>query len=438
MQAPFTPHRLAFSSPPKIGQSIAPLSLTLQRPRNPSTSTQPKHVLPHCGTRVSDPQPSKISDALLSSYSRSLLPTIGSHCAAGREVYIKSSDYSRSSNNRPISQLPYPGIQARGNYGGSANTITKTGPRPIAFSDAADPFRHTSSNSKHLQFSDEGSRTDCLGAAFSRTVSHTERVTEPHQPSFAPIKVNATRSSRPEPSSGDRDKRIFRAKAVPDAYSAFSDDEDSTWSTLPPPKRAKPTHKAERSSAAIKQSGRFKLPLSLLPEKTSSCTQSGSAQPKRRVITYLPPPNISSPTVAVKSAGARTANESSPSTTQAGKPVDKWKITRYVPHNAALAHQDIKTTGGPDRHGAKASNGQSADASTEGDQVLGAITTSGMNSYSETDILDSDATLLDSHSLDVLSSDDTLHHNVTLNFDTADVEERYPDVRKAMLEVRGL
>lgn len=79
-----------------------------------------------------------------------------------------------------------------------------------------------------------------------------------------------------------------RAAQNYDAYSAFSDDED-IWSTLPA--RKKPQKKA---SGSLKQSGRFRLPLTMshLSSINSDTADSGESQAvkKRKVTTYLPPP----------------------------------------------------------------------------------------------------------------------------------------------------
>lgn len=124
-----------------------------------------------------------------------------------------------------------------------------------------------------------------------------------------------------------------------DAYDAFSDDEDSTWTTLPARKLARSETgwtNSNKVAAAVKHSGRFKLPISLQCRNTDNAA-SDTPEPKRRVITYLPPPPRE------HSAPARADDKTPMSLSgeidrQAEKPVGKWTISRYgysVPPNVS-------------------------------------------------------------------------------------------------------
>ncbi|KZT20861.1 hypothetical protein NEOLEDRAFT_816718 [Neolentinus lepideus HHB14362 ss-1] len=68
------------------------------------------------------------------------------------------------------------------------------------------------------------------------------------------------------------------------AYTHPSLDEEEEWSTLPPKK--KPNIDSRPKKSGFKQSGKFKLPLSLTGQRQVADTN----ESKRRVVTYLPPP----------------------------------------------------------------------------------------------------------------------------------------------------
>ncbi len=123
-----------------------------------------------------------------------------------------------------------------------------------------------------------------------------------------------------------------------DAYAAFSDEEEA-WSTLPA--RKKPQKKV--SSGSLKQSGRFRLPLTL---DNLSSTNSGTADSstgsqaarKRKVTTYLPPPKRrrSNSEPPLQATRQHSSNSNPPSVASklgdaldsGSRSVAKWSIKR--------------------------------------------------------------------------------------------------------------
>ena len=133
----------------------------------------------------------------------------------------------------------------------------------------------------------------------------TERTVSPIAVPVTPVKRPQTRPPSP-PSISDK-RRAKAARPYTCKFGNDEDDEDASWSTLGAARRdsrGRPTFLSGRErgrgknetrpSGGIKRSGVFKLPgLGIGGAKSGArCVDVGdtSSHPKRRVITYLPPP----------------------------------------------------------------------------------------------------------------------------------------------------
>lgn len=363
-------------------------------------------------------------------------PAIASH-GTSRNNIVKTNELSYK--NKAVFPLSTYGFQACGSLHGSSKTLSTPVYAPDSFNTTAG---YTNSNLKGAQPKFDGSlnQVNCRGLDHLRNVPSIEEMSMPDKTSFSPNDI-AQNGQKELIGSYQDNGRSLGALSIPDAYAAFSDDEDSTWSTLPHPKRSRTGHDGEKvssGSARIKQSGRFKLPLSFFPCSSTSDALIDTVQPKRRVVTYLPPPRRSPvPAQAGEHLGAQTSRTSSVTdrTVKVGKPVEKWKITRlgYNP-GAGMDNRGASGMRDCDQNGVCSLPADNSDK-ISAERMMATYESARSTSRLKSDGLDYDTSLPDLQSSDALSSDDT-QFNVA-QYNIADAEDRYPDVRKAMVKVCG-
>lgn len=363
-------------------------------------------------------------------------PAIPSHGTSRNNFFVKPNELARSSNNKAVSPLSTYGFQACGNAHGSLKTVSTPVYAPDSFNTTAG-YTNSALKGAQFEYDDSLNRANCRGLDRFRNVPSIEETSMPDEASFSP---DITQNRQKESFSNYRDDgRSLGATAIPDAYAAFSDDEDSTWSTLPHPKRPRIGHGGEKvssGSVGIKQSGRFKLPLSFLPGSSTSDALIDTVQPKRRVVTYLPPPRRSPAAAqAGEHLGAQTSR-TTPAidrTVKVGKPVEKWKITRlgYNP-GADTGNRGASGMRDCDQNGVCSLPADNSDK-ISAERMMATCESARSTLRSKSDGLDSDTSLPDLLSSDALSSDDAEFS--VARYDIADTEDRYPDVRKAIVEV---
>lgn len=146
------------------------------------------------------------------------------------------------------------------------------------------------------------------------------------------VSIPITKNRRDTTSESD-----FRVDAYHEHFSG-KDDDDAAWTTLPSRKRAHVP--AGTRKGAVKQSGRFKLPLSLArPSPPRQTTGTPGTNPRneetvnpvqRRVVTYLPPPLQVQEAPTESRSGQSGARDD-------GDSILKWSIKRARPGAATCS-----------------------------------------------------------------------------------------------------
>lgn len=255
-----------------------------------------------------------------------------------------------------------------------------------------------------------------------------------------------------------------------DAYTAFAADEEANWTTLPVRKKART--QASSSGQSVKQSGRFKLPISLSSLAAKVATTEASAPPKRRVITYLPPPR-DAPTQPSGVSGRSTVkldkieekerNSSTrntvPKVVKVSKPVSEWSIKRFVHGHSGVpatnvgglklklnsvneSSLDLGRKRSSDRGQSRRVSPQD-DSHTMREQEVEATPSDETDvTMCSTDHCDNSCPLDSSDTAHKESSDpcvpDEERDDITIALDAEALEHTYPKVRDVMLEVCNL
>lgn len=249
----------------------------------------------------------------------------------------------------------------------------------------------------------------------------------------SPCAVSQARARPPPPrypfpansnTGSSSSKRAPRAPTEPSyaspgtgVYARLSEDEDANWSTLPSRKRVRTSTEAGANSKGTKQSGMFKLPISLVPpsKSASNATLSGTGDDtavqnatKRRVITYLPPPPTDTST-RPQSGQLATSRKGTDV-----KPISKWSIKRagYDYDGNAVGTEGKKSD---------VSYGDS-DSTLRGSDSSSSATSTVIGAPSNTGVYDDEG---------CEGSD------VTLPFDTSHIPQTYAAMREVMRKVRS-